>query len=105
MDGCPDLVQSFMDWALAALTSYAIVLASLPQLLEALITLSVRALELQERVGLQKTIQLMVSAWYTTITMEDGKTDSDALIQIRLPLSTRRLQTVPNPRSPRSSSP
>lgn len=61
MESHPDLVQSFMDWALSALTSYSAVLATLPQLLEGLVIVSIRALELQERVGLQKSIQLLVS--------------------------------------------
>ena len=61
MEAHPDLVQTFMDWALSALTSYSAVLASLPQLLEGLVVVSIHALELQERVGLQKSIQLLVS--------------------------------------------
>lgn len=56
----PDVVQTFMEWALSALTSFATTLSSLPQLLERLVLLAIRGLELQERVGLSKTIQLLV---------------------------------------------
>lgn len=61
MEAHPDLVQGFMDWALSSLTSYVAVLATLPQLLQGLVVLAVQGLELQERVGLQKTIQFLVS--------------------------------------------
>ena len=50
-----------MDWGLMALTSVPTALCDLPQYTEGLFELAVSALELQERVGLQKTIQLMVS--------------------------------------------
>lgn len=49
-----------MDWSLSALTSFASVLCTLPRHLEGLLELTVNALELQERVGLQKAIQLLV---------------------------------------------
>lgn len=61
MEAYPDLVQTFMDWTLSALTSYSEILASLPQLLEGIVMVSIQALELQERVGLQKSIQVLVS--------------------------------------------
>lgn len=63
MEAHPDLVQGFMDWSLSTLTSYAPVLASMPQMLEGLVVVSISGLELQERVGLQKTIQVLVSAY------------------------------------------
>ncbi|KAK9900916.1 ARM repeat-containing protein [Cystobasidium minutum MCA 4210] len=62
MEAHPDLVQGFMDWALSSLTSYVAVLATLPQLVQGLIILAVEGLGLQERVGLQKTIQLLTAA-------------------------------------------
>lgn len=60
MEANPDIVQGFMDWGLMALTSVPTALCVLPQYTEGLFELAVSALELQERVGLQKTIQLLV---------------------------------------------
>lgn len=54
-------MQGFMDWAMAALTSFAPILVTLPLFLKDLVKLSIQALEMQERVALQKTIQFLVS--------------------------------------------
>jgi len=61
MEQNPDVVQSFMDWAMSALLVFARVLKTLPDLTEGLVLLSIQALDLQERVALQKTMQLLVS--------------------------------------------
>lgn len=61
LDAHPDIVQAFMEWAQTALTSFPRVLCSLPQHMQGLLEVCIMALELQERVGLQKSIQLFVS--------------------------------------------
>ena len=60
MEGSPDIVQTFMEWAMAVLTSFVSILATLPDHLEKVALVTIRGLELQERVGLQKCIQLLV---------------------------------------------
>lgn len=60
MEHNPDVVQCFMDFAMSALTSFASILYTLPDAVEAVLKTAIQALEVQERVGLQKSIQLLV---------------------------------------------
>ena len=50
-----------MDFAMAALTSFSAILAAMDTLIEGLLLLTIQALAMQERVGLQKSIQFLVS--------------------------------------------
>ena len=61
LEANPDIVQGFMDWSLASITSFVSLLVTIPNQVEDLLLLSIRSLDLQERVGLQKTIQVLVS--------------------------------------------
>lgn len=61
MERHPDVVQTYMDFAQSVLTTSPAFFASQPDVCEAVVTLAVQGLEVQERVGLQKSIQLMVS--------------------------------------------
>lgn len=68
MEQNPDVLQTFMDWAQSVLTSFPAALAARPDLLDSLVVLAVNALTIQERVGLQKAIQFLVSVaeWHIT---------------------------------------
>lgn len=78
----PDVVQGFMDWSLAALTSFARILATLSAQVESLLLLSIRALDLQERVALQKTIQLLTAFVNQAVVEEQSANIYLPLLQV-----------------------
>ena len=61
MEHHPDVVQAYMDFAQSVLTTAPAFFSSQPDVCEAVVRLAVQGLEVQERVGLQKSIQLMVN--------------------------------------------